>query len=137
MSRGLDLDSLKFLITPRDADNKASMNVIGTKETLKQVLEAVEEKSKHMKEQFHHLESPELITIAVDFPFLSLTPILRRLGYQTYDQHDEECGEQFTREEVVQTLVKYMENKLSTAEIRHCYLLTDEKTAQQVSFDFR
>ena len=131
-ARGFNADDIQFHITAKDVDVKTGIKGSGTKETLDQILQIIEDKSRKMKEQYHHLKSPELVTIAVDFQFLTLAPTLRRLGYQTYDQRDEDRGDQFSREEVIQTLAKYLKNKQGTSEVRHYYLLTDLKSAQQV-----
>ena len=135
--RGLPVDAIKFHLTPKEIDNKVDVKVIARqKETIQDVIDVVGEKTKQMKKQFHDLESPEVVTIIVDFPFLTLAPTLRRLGYQTYDQRDEEGGSQFKRGQVIDTLSNYMKNKLDDAEIQKCYILTDLKSTPQVSFAF-
>ena len=132
-ARGLNADEIKFNITAKDVDGKIGIKGSKTKETWNQILEIIEDKSRKMEEQYHHLKSPELVTIAVDVFFLSLTPTLRRLGYQIYDKRDEPGGDKFTREEAIQALAKYLKNSLSTATDRQYYLLTDVKSVQQVS----
>ena len=132
-NRGLQIYHVKFDLTLEEIDNKAPLKVVARKEKIKDVMDVLGGKIKQMKRQFHDLESSEIVTIVVDFPFLPLVPILRRLGYHTYDQRDEDGGSQFKRGQVIETLSNYMKNTLNGVEIRKCYLLTDMKSAQEVS----
>uniref|UniRef100_A0AC35G222 3'-5' exonuclease domain-containing protein n=1 Tax=Panagrolaimus sp. PS1159 TaxID=55785 RepID=A0AC35G222_9BILA len=125
--QNLQDDMARLVITPKMVDRKKVKGKKGEKETMEEILESVEAKMKEMKEKFYNFERPENITIVIDFEFLPIAPILRQFGYKTFDQRDLENGDQFSRDEVVAALSKFMNDCIDDKTIKHCYLLTEEQ----------
>uniref|UniRef100_A0AC35FSE8 Uncharacterized protein n=1 Tax=Panagrolaimus sp. PS1159 TaxID=55785 RepID=A0AC35FSE8_9BILA len=124
--RNLHDDMSTLIVTPKQIDRKRIKRKNGEKETMKEILENVEAKIKEMKETLYTFEKSENVIIVVDSGFLFIAPFLQQFGYKTFDQRNCENGEHFSRDEVVSTLSKFMDDRIADGTITHCYLLTDE-----------